>query len=176
MAGWWLGEGKDVRFFGCSVGKSERLLGGCRRAAGDFSALLAVDPLEEDIEQEVAAKDANRQKNREGHGGLARAGVNASPDKERVVPAWERSPERIVRNLLGRFVDGGRCRRGEEDSGGCRAYGVCDPKAESGDLRNRLKKMETNLPLARLGEKWETPLKMLWEMPWKSREIWFKGL
>jgi hypothetical protein len=89
-------------------GDGTGLLGGCGRAARDFSVLLAVDPLEEDIEQEVAAKDANRQKNCEGHGGLARANVNASPDKERVETAWERSPERIVRNLLGRFVDGGR--------------------------------------------------------------------
>ena len=52
---------------GCGV--IRRVLAG----GGDFSALLAVNQLEEKVEQEVAAKDANRQKNCEGHGGLARA-------------------------------------------------------------------------------------------------------
>ena len=52
-------------FFG---GGGAGLLGGCTRTTGDFSALLAVNQLEEKVEQEVAAKDANRQKNCEGHG------------------------------------------------------------------------------------------------------------
>jgi hypothetical protein len=67
VADWWMGEGRDLRFL-ASAGESEGLLGGCGRAAGDFSALLTVNQLEEKVEQEVAAKDANRQKNCEGHG------------------------------------------------------------------------------------------------------------
>ena len=33
---------------------------------------------------------------------------------------------------------------------------------------------EKNISLVRLGEKWETPLNMLWEQAWKNRAIWCK--
>jgi hypothetical protein len=41
--------------------------------------LLTVYPLEQDIEQEVASKNAKRQKYRERHKDLTRTGVNGWP-------------------------------------------------------------------------------------------------
>jgi hypothetical protein len=61
------------------AGEGAAFLGAGGRAAGMVSVLFAVDPLEEDIEKEVATKDANRQKNCEGHDGLTWADVNAQP-------------------------------------------------------------------------------------------------
>jgi hypothetical protein len=54
-------------------------LAACGWAARMFSVLLAVDPLEEGVEQEVTAKNANAQKYSERHGNLTRAVVNAKP-------------------------------------------------------------------------------------------------
>jgi len=44
-----------------------RVFAACRRAMQTVSALLAVGPLEKDIEQEVTAKNAKRQKYGDGH-------------------------------------------------------------------------------------------------------------
>jgi hypothetical protein len=49
--------------------------GGASRAAGVFSVLFAVYPLEQDIEQEVTSEDAKRQKYRKRHRDLTRTGV-----------------------------------------------------------------------------------------------------
>jgi hypothetical protein len=48
-------------------------------AAGIVSVLLAVDPLEQDVKQEVTTKNAERKKHRERHWNLARACVNGEP-------------------------------------------------------------------------------------------------
>ena len=44
-----------------------RVFAACCRAVKTVSALLAVGPLEKDIEQEVTAKNAKRQKYGDGH-------------------------------------------------------------------------------------------------------------
>ena len=49
---------------------------GCRQAAGMFSALLTVDPLEEDIEQQVTAENAKCQEDRKRQANLTRTGVH----------------------------------------------------------------------------------------------------
>jgi hypothetical protein len=72
-----LPERRNVRLFGFFAGESVGLLGGCRRAAGVSSVFLSVDQLQENVEHEVASEDANREKNGEGHGGLARANLRA---------------------------------------------------------------------------------------------------
>jgi hypothetical protein len=48
-------------------------------AAGVLSVLLAVDPLEQDIEKEITAKNAKREKHGKRHRDLTRAAVNGSP-------------------------------------------------------------------------------------------------
>ena len=45
-------------------------------AAGVLSVLFAVDPLEEGVEQEVTAKNGEREKHRKRHWDLTRARVN----------------------------------------------------------------------------------------------------
>jgi hypothetical protein len=45
---------------GFHVGKDGAFLAACGQAARTVSALLAVDPLKEDIQQEVASENANR--------------------------------------------------------------------------------------------------------------------
>ena len=49
------------------------LLATCGVAAGVVSVLLAVDPLEQDIEQEVTAENAKREEHGKRHENLTRA-------------------------------------------------------------------------------------------------------
>jgi len=58
------------------VGEGRAFLAAGGHAAGVFSVLFAVYPLEQDIEQEVTSKDAKRQKHRKRHRDLTRTGVN----------------------------------------------------------------------------------------------------
>jgi hypothetical protein len=53
------------------------------RTAGVVPVLFAIDPLEQDIKQEVTSKNANRQKYGNRHGGLTRADVNGKPEQEK---------------------------------------------------------------------------------------------
>jgi hypothetical protein len=62
-------------------GESAAFLAAGGRAAAMVSVLLAVDPLEQDVEQEVTAKNANRQKYGKRHGDLTRADVNGAPGR-----------------------------------------------------------------------------------------------
>jgi hypothetical protein len=61
-------------FFGGEGGAS---LAACGRAAGVFSVLLTVYPLEQGIKQKVTSKNAKRQKYRKRHRDLTRTFVNA---------------------------------------------------------------------------------------------------
>jgi hypothetical protein len=63
-------------FFDTPAREGAALLAAGGDAAGAILVFFAVDPLEEDIEQEVTAKNANRQKYSKRHGGLTRGGVN----------------------------------------------------------------------------------------------------
>jgi hypothetical protein len=69
--------------------------------------LFAVNPLEEDIQQKVAAKNAKRQENCKRHADLTRTGVHSSPNEERVEAEALKSPERFMRILLGGFAENG---------------------------------------------------------------------
>jgi hypothetical protein len=80
-------------------------LAGCGGAAGMFSALFAVDPLEEDIEQKVTAQNAKRQENRKRHADLTRTGVHSSPNEKRVEAEALKSPEKFMKILLGGFAE-----------------------------------------------------------------------
>ena len=51
----------------------------CGNVAGVFSVLFTVDPLEQDVEQKVKAKNAERQEYRKRHGNLTRADVSRQP-------------------------------------------------------------------------------------------------
>jgi len=46
------------------------------RPSGAFSVLLTIDPLKQDVEQEVASKNANRHKHGKRHKDLTGTGVN----------------------------------------------------------------------------------------------------
>jgi hypothetical protein len=55
-------------FFDTFGGDGAALVAARGHAAGVIFVLFAVDPLKQDVEQEVTAKNANRQKDRERHG------------------------------------------------------------------------------------------------------------
>ena len=57
-------------------GEGAALLAARGDAAGVIFVLFAVDPLEEDIEQEVTAENAECEEHSERHRGLTRASVN----------------------------------------------------------------------------------------------------
>jgi hypothetical protein len=59
------------------VGEGAVFLAAGGHAAGVFSVLFAVYPLEQDIEQEVTSEDAKRQKHCKGHTDLTGTGMNA---------------------------------------------------------------------------------------------------
>jgi hypothetical protein len=61
-------------FFG---GEGAASLAACGGAACVFSVLFAVDPLKQDVEQKVTAKNTKRQKHCKRHRDLTRTGVNA---------------------------------------------------------------------------------------------------
>jgi hypothetical protein len=67
------------------------------------SVLFTVDPLKQDVEQEVTAKNAKRQKNCDGHIGLPRTDTNGFQAKERVNAETPKNPEGFMRNSLGDF-------------------------------------------------------------------------
>lgn len=64
-----------ARVAGLFGGESAAFLAG-GDAAGVLSVLFAVDPLEQDAEEEVTAKNAECEKHRERHRDLTRAGAN----------------------------------------------------------------------------------------------------
>ena len=66
-----------ARLAGSFGGEGAASLAACGRAAGVFSVLLTVDPLKQDIEQKVTAKNAKRQKHCKRHRNLTRTGANA---------------------------------------------------------------------------------------------------
>jgi hypothetical protein len=86
---------------GFQIGKDWPGIAAGGRAAGTFSALLAVDPLEQDVQQQVTSKNTNRQKHSQRH--------TVSPSPARIPRANNetlethrlKSPERIMRNSLG---------------------------------------------------------------------------
>jgi hypothetical protein len=53
---------REYAGFNRFAGQGLAVLTACGYAAGVFAVFLAVDPLEQDVEQEVAAKNAKRQK------------------------------------------------------------------------------------------------------------------
>jgi hypothetical protein len=72
-----LREGESTRWFDLFAGESAAFLAACRCSAGVISVpFLAVDPLEQDIQQEVTPKNGKRQKYGKGHRDLTRTGVN----------------------------------------------------------------------------------------------------
>jgi hypothetical protein len=52
-------------------------------AAAMFSVLFTVNPLEEDIQQKVAAKNTKRQENRKRHENLTWTGVHVQPEQRK---------------------------------------------------------------------------------------------
>jgi len=68
---------KYARHFGLLAGEGAALFTACGWAAGMVSVLFAVDPLEQDVEQEVTSENAKREEYGKRHEGLTRAGVNA---------------------------------------------------------------------------------------------------
>jgi hypothetical protein len=72
----------------------------CGQAAKTVSALLAIDPLKQEIKQEVTAKNANRQEHGKRHRNLTGLVSMDSPDAKSVGALRLRSPERFMRILL----------------------------------------------------------------------------
>jgi hypothetical protein len=95
-----LGKGEDSGFAGFFFGERAApfLAGGY--AAGVFSVLLAVDPLEEGIKQEITYKDAKREIHIELHETSLELVRMPSPYNEIVGAENQKSPEKFVKNLL----------------------------------------------------------------------------
>jgi len=71
-----LREGENARPFDLFAGESAAFFAAGGDAAGVVCVLLTVDPLEQDIEQEITAKNAKREKHCKRHRDLSRAAVN----------------------------------------------------------------------------------------------------
>jgi hypothetical protein len=71
-----LGKREYTRLFDLFVGEGRAFLAAGGHAAGVFSVLLTVYPLEHDVEQTVTSEDAKRQKYCKRHMDLTRTGVN----------------------------------------------------------------------------------------------------
>jgi len=71
-----LAKRENARLIGLIGGKGATSLASCGDTTSVVSVLFTVDPLKQDIEQEVTAKNANRQKYGKRHWDLTRAGVN----------------------------------------------------------------------------------------------------
>ena len=71
-----LGKRECARLSGLFAGEGAALLAASGDAAVVIFVFFAVDPLEEDIEQEVTAENAECEEHSERHGGLTRASVN----------------------------------------------------------------------------------------------------
>jgi hypothetical protein len=87
-------------FLDTFAGEGSAVLTVCGYATDVFSVLFAVDPLKEHVEQEVAAKNAKRQKHGNRHR-TSRGPVCMTSADEQSVCAWTlKSPEQFMRNLL----------------------------------------------------------------------------
>jgi len=71
-----LGKQEYARLLGLLAGEGEAFPGTGGDAAGMIFVFFAVDPLKEDVEQEVTAENAKREEHSKRHGDLTRAGAN----------------------------------------------------------------------------------------------------
>ena len=71
---------RSAQVFDLLDGESAAFFAASGRAAGVVSVLHAVDPLEQDIEQKVTARNTKRQEDCKRHN-LTRAGANGSPGR-----------------------------------------------------------------------------------------------
>jgi hypothetical protein len=74
-----LRKGENARLFDLFGGEGLAFFPAGGHAAGMVSTLFTVDPLEQDVEQEVAAENAKREEHGNRHRSLTRTGVNRQP-------------------------------------------------------------------------------------------------
>jgi hypothetical protein len=91
---------RNAQVFDLLDGESAAFFPGGGRAAGVVSVLLAVDPLEQDMEQKVTARNAKRQEDRKRHRNLTGLARTGSADVGKAGAERLKNPERGLSGIF----------------------------------------------------------------------------